>query len=235
MCFPIALYFCHVLCNLCLFAEEAEVEEEKQAHKEEARAPMFQSSNALSFADLASTSGWGFGGQKADGFQFANTGQKLFSAGRAENGDEEDNPEKEADIHFKPVVSLPEVTTTKSWDADADAVFSHRSKLYRFDCDSKQWKERGIGDLKIMKHRKTGRVKLIMRREQTLKLCCNHDLTADMSLQQLQDNDKSYVWFTPSDFSEQTVKAEKLVAKFKHAETASKFKEAFDRCKAELS
>ena len=162
-------------------------------------------------------------------------GQKLFSLGRAENGDEEDNPEKAADIHFKPVVSLPEVTMTKSWDADADTVFSHRSKLYGFDCNSRAWKERGFGDLKIMKHRETGQVKLIMRREQTLKLCCNHYLTTDMSLQKLQGNEKSYVWFTPADFSEQTLKAEKLVVKFKHAETASKFKEAFDRCKAELS
>lgn len=49
-----------------------------------------------------------------------------------------------------------------------------RAKLFRFDNESKQWKERGTGDVKFLKHKETGKVRLLMRREKTLKLCANH-------------------------------------------------------------
>ena len=37
-----------------------------------------------------------------------------------------------------------------------------------------QWKERGSGELKLLKHKTTGMVRLLMRREKTLKVCANH-------------------------------------------------------------
>lgn len=181
-----------------------------------------------SFADLAKdTSASGFG-QNVEGFKFSGVGQKVFSPDAAED------PENETDIHFKPIVTLPEVANVvKSWDDDADILFCQRCKLYRFD-DQGQWKERGVGELKIMKHHVTRKVKLIMRRDQILKICCNHSLTPDMKVTPMETSDKACTWFTSADYSEEEVRPEKLSAKFKSVQIVNEFMEIFDRCKAEL-
>lgn len=49
-----------------------------------------------------------------------------------------------------------------------------KAKLYRFDKDGNQWKERGAGTVKFLKHKETGKVRLIMRQSKTLKICANH-------------------------------------------------------------
>ena len=59
------------------------------------------------------------------------------------------------DIHFEPVVQLEEVEV-KTGEEDETCVYSQRSKLYRYT--DNQWKERGVGEMKILKHNKTGSV-----------------------------------------------------------------------------
>lgn len=54
-----------------------------------------------------------------------------------------------------------------------------RSKLFRLSKGEEEgavgeWKERGTGDMKILKHKETGKVRLLMRRDKTLKICANH-------------------------------------------------------------
>ena len=52
-----------------------------------------------------------------------------------------------------------------------------RAKSYRYvidDEDGPQWKERGLGEVKILKHKKKGTVRVLMRRDKTLKICINH-------------------------------------------------------------
>jgi Ran-binding protein 1 len=53
---------------------------------------------------------------------------------------------------------------------------SRRAKLYRFssDNDPPEWKERGTGDVKLLKHKEKGTIRLLMRRDRTLKICANH-------------------------------------------------------------
>ena len=60
------------------------------------------------------------------------------------------------DIHFEPIVSLPEITNLTTGEENEDVVYKERAKLYRF-CGN-EWKERGVGDLKILKHKDTGTV-----------------------------------------------------------------------------
>jgi len=43
-------------------------------------------------------------------------------------------------------------------------LYSHRAKLFRL-VDG-EWKERGIGDVKILKHKTSKKIRLLMRREQ---------------------------------------------------------------------
>lgn len=49
-----------------------------------------------------------------------------------------------------------------------------RAKLFRYDTEGKEWKERGTGDVRLLKHKGTSKVRLVMRRDKTLKVCANH-------------------------------------------------------------
>ena len=49
-----------------------------------------------------------------------------------------------------------------------------RAKLFRFHKDTKEWKERGTGDVRILKHKEHQKCRLVMRRDKTLKVCANH-------------------------------------------------------------
>jgi hypothetical protein len=53
-----------------------------------------------------------------------------------------------------------------------------RAKLFRFDSEASEWKERGTGDVRILAHRETKKVRLVMRRDKTLKVCANHYSTS---------------------------------------------------------
>lgn len=59
------------------------------------------------------------------------------------------------------------------WCIDLMGSF-RRAKLFKFDSDSKEWKERGTGDVKLLKHKENGKTRLVMRRDKTLKVCANH-------------------------------------------------------------
>lgn len=55
-----------------------------------------------------------------------------------------------------------------------DDSFCSKAKLYRFDKEGNQWKERGAGTVKFLKHNVTGKVRLLVRQSKTLKICANH-------------------------------------------------------------
>lgn len=51
---------------------------------------------------------------------------------------------------------------------------NRRAKLFRFDPGEGVWKERGTGDVRLLQHKETKKVRLVMRRDKTLKVCANH-------------------------------------------------------------
>lgn len=56
------------------------------------------------------------------------------------------------DIYFKPLIPLPDLVEVKTGEEDETPIYCQRAKLYRYDNQTKEWKERGIGDFKILKH-----------------------------------------------------------------------------------
>ncbi|RWW40549.1 hypothetical protein BHE74_00054075 [Ensete ventricosum] len=72
-----------------------------------------------------------------------------------------------------PIVTLSEVAVTTG-EEEEDVLLDLKAKLYRFDKEGNQWKERGTGSVKLLKHRETGKVRLVMRQVKTLKICANH-------------------------------------------------------------
>lgn len=75
----------------------------------------------------------------------------------------------------------------------------------------KEFKERGLGDVKILKHNVTGKKRVILRREKVLKLACNHMLNSDMNLRPMENSSgKAWVWYA-LDFSD-GMQTEELLA-----------------------
>lgn len=86
---------------------------------------------------------------------------------------QEEAPES-PDVHFEPVVHLTEKVDTKTNEELEEQTFKMRAKLFRFDRDSREWKERGTGDVRLLKHNENKKTRLVMRRDKTLKVCANH-------------------------------------------------------------
>ena len=81
-----------------------------------------------------------------------------------------DSPE----VHFEPVVHLTEKVETKTNEESEEQTFKMRAKLFKFDRETREWKERGTGDVRLLKHKENGKTRLVMRRDKTLKVCANH-------------------------------------------------------------
>jgi Ran-binding protein 1 len=88
--------------------------------------------------------------------------------------DDESPENHEPDIHFEPVVRLTEKVETKTNEELEEQTFKMRAKLFKFDRESREWKERGTGDVRLLKHKENGKTRLVMRRDKTLKVCANH-------------------------------------------------------------
>ena len=180
--------------------------------------------SSLSFASI-SNQHCGFTGNSGENKGFLGSGGQLFSSNN------EDDPEREVEgTDFKPIVSLPDVIEQKTGEEDETVVYSHRAKLFRYDVDTKQWKERGVGDIKILLHNETKRSRVVMRREQIHKLCANHYITAGMELKENAGSDRSWVWSVDADFSDGVAKKELLAVRFKHHEDAVMFRDKFFEC-----
>lgn len=82
----------------------------------------------------------------------------------------------------------------KSGEEDEEILFKQRAKLFRWDRDSGQWKERGVGDLKILYHPEKKHYRVVMRREQVLKVCANHTITNDIELKPMNTSTNALVW-----------------------------------------
>ncbi|XP_023668145.2 ran-specific GTPase-activating protein [Paramormyrops kingsleyae] len=143
--------------------------------------------------------------------------------------------ESNHDPHFEPIVSLPE-QDVKTLEEDEEELFKMRAKLYRFasENDPPEWKERGTGDVKLLRHKEKGSIRLLMRRDRTLKICANHNIVPLMDLKPNAGSDRAWVWNTHADFADEHPKPELLAIRFLNAENAQKFKAKFDECKEEV-
>ncbi|XP_024081343.1 E3 SUMO-protein ligase RanBP2-like isoform X1 [Cimex lectularius] len=182
---------------------------------------------------------WGGFQKSTSTFQASGDGNKLFSSSNLntstgnEVSDDGDQGEYIPTVEFKPVVDMPAEIEVVSGEENEIVLFEERAKLYRFDLKNHEWKERGVGKMKILKDKDTGVVRLLMRREQVFKVCCNHRLTKDIVLTCKGPN--RYQWMA-TDFSEDITSGvnEVFTIKFKTEEQKSKFKAVFDKAQSEL-
>ncbi|KAI9098359.1 hypothetical protein K1719_024984 [Acacia pycnantha] len=151
-----------------------------------------------------------------------------MSSNDPDHREEEEAPagdDEDTGAHVAPIVKLEEVAITTG-EEDEDPVLDLKSKLYRFDKDGNQWKERGAGTVKFLKHKVTGKVRLVMRQSKTLKICANHFIVPSMTVQEHAGNEKSCVWHA-SDFADGELKDEFFCIRFASIENCKSFMETF--------
>ncbi|KAK4764503.1 hypothetical protein SAY87_013941 [Trapa incisa] len=154
----------------------------------------------------------------------------MESAETVKDGKEEEEvaparEDEDTGAQVAPIVKLEEVAVTTG-EEDEDVLLDLKAKLYRFDKDASQWKERGVGVVKFLKHKETKKVRLVMRQSKTLKICANHLLLPTMTVQEHPGNEKSCLWHA-KDFADGELKDELLCIRFQSLENCKSFMETF--------
>lgn len=95
--------------------------------------------------------GGGGGGAAAANKQAA---AKKVEKEEAASGDEGENDGalEEYDPHYEPIVPLPAAIVVSTGEEEETPLFNERAKLFRYDADAKEWKERGVGQMKLLHH-----------------------------------------------------------------------------------
>ncbi|XP_071447869.1 ran-specific GTPase-activating protein-like [Hetaerina americana] len=139
----------------------------------------------------------------------------------------------ELEIHFEPIITLPEVVVC-TLEENEDELIKLRAKLFRYDTSETppEWKERGTGEVKLLHNKEKNTVRVVMRRDKTLKICANHFVTPWMELKPNCGSDRAWVWSVSGDLTDDTPRNELLAIRFANAENAMKWKEAFEEAKA---
>ena len=131
--------------------------------------------------------------------------------------------DEDTGAQIAPIIKLEEVTVSTG-EENEHAILDLKAKLYRFDKDGNQWKERGAGTVKLLKHKESGKVRLVMRQSKTLKICANHLVLPTMTVQEHTGNEKSCVWHA-TDFADGELKDELFCIRFASIENCKNFRE----------
>ena len=67
-------------------------------------------------------------------------------------------------------LNLPEVPVTTG-EEEEDTLSKYRCKLYRWV--KTEWKERGVGDLRFLKHKTSKKIRVVLRQDKTHKVVAN--------------------------------------------------------------
>lgn len=147
--------------------------------------------------------------------------------------------EEESTAQFEPVVKLEEVEV-KSGEEDEETVYGVRSKLFIFGetmldvgSGNKTWRERGIGEARILRHKEHQRLRLLIRQEKTMKVIANHALDPRIKLEPNVGSDRSWVW-SAFDFAEGKLVETVFALRFADSDVAQEFKKKFTECQEEM-
>jgi len=152
---------------------------------------------------------------------------------------EEKPKEEESTATFEPVVKLDEVEV-QSGEEDEEVVFGVRSKLFIYGetlldkgTGKKTWRERGIGEVKILRHREHQRLRILMRQEKTMKVIANHAIDPRIKLEPNAGSDRSWVW-SAFDFAEGELVETVFALRFADSDIANDFKTKFTESQSEM-
>lgn len=127
-----------------------------------------------------------------------------------------------------------------SGEEEEEVIYSQRGKLFLYGetlldvgSGNKSWKERGIGDIRILKHKEHGRMRVLMRQEKTMKVIVNHALDPRITLEPNSGSDRSWVW-SAFDFAEGELVETVFAIRFADSDIANNFKKIFQENQKEM-
>ncbi|KAK2034203.1 hypothetical protein LY76DRAFT_514132 [Colletotrichum caudatum] len=165
--------------------------------------------------------------ERGDNSGSAKAQREAAAAEKKEGGEADEEAPESEDVHFEPVIKLTEKVDVQTNEEAEEQLFKMRAKLFKFVKETTEWKERGTGDVRLLKHKENGKTRLVMRRDKTLKVCANHYIVPEMKLSPNVGSDRSWVWNAAADVSEGEAEAVTLAIRFANSENANLFKDAF--------
>ena len=164
------------------------------------------------------------------------TGKKEEGGENNNEGDEED-VERECTKEFTPVVKLEIIEDSEAkttGEENEEILFEAKTKAYRF-LDG-EWKERGLGPMKILEHKETKKCRLLMRRDKTLKICANFYIDPETKVTTHAGSEKARV-FTTVDCSDgdEAPALQNMCIKFGSEEKAQLFQDKFEEAQKKMA
>ncbi|ODM93236.1 E3 SUMO-protein ligase RanBP2 [Orchesella cincta] len=153
-------------------------------------------------------------------------GEELAQAEDTDSGagsDGDDASDEDEKNEFQPVIQLPPLVQEDD-EVALLTIVEYRAKLYRFDSVASQWKERGVGSIKLLESTvEANKFRVVMWRDAIGTVACNFSLFPDISIKNFQNDPKVLCWQC-FDCSEEP-RWETLTCRFGTEEKCSDFKE----------
>ena len=154
-----------------------------------------------------------------------------------EGDDDDDDVERECTKEFTPVVKLEIIEnseTKTTGEENEEILFEAKTKAYRFL--EGEWKERGLGPMKILEHKETKKCRLLMRRDKTLKICANFYIDPETKVTTHAGSEKARV-FTTVDCSDgdEAPALQNMCIKFGSEEKAQLFQDKFEEAQKKMA
>merc|ERR1719162_2225210 len=147
--------------------------------------------------------------------------------------------EEESTQYFEPVVKLEEVEV-ENGEEEEECTFKQRARLFKYGesmldvgTGTKKWNDRGTGDVRLLKHKEFGKIRLLMRQDKTMKVVVTHLVNPDTELAPNVGSDRSWVW-SACDFSLGEIDDAVFAIRFRNTDEAKTFKEAYDGARGEM-
>lgn len=109
--------------------------------------------------------------------------------GSEEGSDKEDSPSSSSSSVAGPVELEPECIEGEN------IIMECRAKLFRFNPEEKEWKERGVGEIRLLQSlRDPEKCRVTMWRDGNGLLACNFRLFPSIRISNFQNNPKALCW-----------------------------------------
>ena len=135
--------------------------------------------------------GFGFGGPPKPGVGSlappsnlaSNNTSRATSPGATTGGESanESNADDETEKHEQ-----LDLTARGPGEEDEDALFAVKAKAMSYDVESKNWPSKGVGMLRVLKHRQTAKTRILMRQDPSGKIVLNAALLGTMKYEYVQ-------------------------------------------------
>ncbi|KAG7663725.1 uncharacterized protein J8A68_002734 [[Candida] subhashii] len=164
-----------------------ENKQESTDSKPEQTKPLFQFSFNPANQPQSETpkSTFSFGTGSSITFGAAPKTASVAAAGEEKEADDSKVEEEESGAEFTPVARMPseKMEAVSTGEEDEDLVFSKRAKLMEFDVTNTEnpYINKGVGDLKILKNKETGKSRILIRADGGLRILLNCLISKDIT------------------------------------------------------